>query len=285
VRFSTQISRFERQRKKHMNTKANDLRFTTTRPASLGFARARFAGLALALLVVACGAEIGDGSADPMSDSASQATPRATEAEAALEDVAAAEQTLAETSCGHSICEVGPRVSATCDSCVASICDVDPFCCTDRWDSLCVAEVGSVCGRGPIAVTADTLVSSIKVRMRTGGDDLRGGSQAYGSFQLAGGASLAEVSLNSGAGFGNGSVATASIPISPARRLGSLSGFTLKWDGAPRNLFDTYDNWNLDELRFFVQPAGRCPRFLGPALSPGRMTGSRTLFSAAVTFP
>jgi len=268
-----------------MNTKAKGLPFTINRSASLGFARARWASLAVALLVVACGAEIGDGSADLMSDSAPQVTPRAAEAEPALENVAAAEQMLGETSCGHSICEVGPRVSATCDSCVASICEVDPFCCSDHWDSLCVAEVGSVCGRGPIAVTADTLVSSIKVRMRTGGDDLRGGSQAHGSFQLTGGIPLAEVSLNGGAGFGNGSVATASIPISPARRLGSLSGFTLKWDGAPRNIFDTYDNWNLDELRFFLQPAGRCPRFLGPALSPGRMTGSRTLFSAAVTFP
>lgn len=267
-----------------MNTKSSNLPFALNDWRAFIFGTTRAAGLTAALLLAGCGAEIGDGFSDIASDGAAPATTPAG-AEPTAEDVAAEEQTLAETTCGHSICEVGPRVSATCDSCVVSICDVDPFCCTNSWDSVCVGEVSSICGRGPISVTADTLVSSIKVRIRTGGDDLRGGSQAYGSFQLPGGISLARVSLNGGAGFGGGSTAIASIPISPARRLGSLTGFTLEWDGAPRNFFDTYDNWNVDELRFFLEPAGRCPRFLGTALNPGRMTGSRTLFSASIALP
>jgi len=149
-----------------------------------------------------------------------------------------------------------------------------------------VSEVASVCHLGPVAVTSSTSVSAIKVRIRTGGDDLRGGSQAYGSFQLAGGVSLLKVSLNNGVGFPGASTNIGTIGISPARTLGSLKGFTLEWDGAPRNWWDTYDNWNADELRFFIEPqAGHCPTFLGAPFAPGRMTGSRTLASTAISFP
>jgi hypothetical protein len=205
----------------------------------------------------------------------------------AAEETSEAIQDLAETTCGHSICETGAAVSSTCDTCVVNICSADPFCCSTSWDGLCVAEVGSICGLGPVAVSSTTPVSSINVRITTGGDDLRGGSQAYGSFQVTGGATLPRISLNGGAGFPGNSVRTATIPLPVSRTLGSLTGFALEWDGAPRNIFDTYDNWNADELRFFITPGGpgRCPNFLGAAFAPGRMTGSRTLASTVVHFP
>jgi hypothetical protein len=201
-------------------------------------------------------------------------------------EVAVTEQHLADQ-CGHSICETGAAVSATCDSCVVSICAADSFCCTTSWDGQCVGEVSSICHLGPVALTSSTVVSSINVRMNTGGDDLRDGSQAVGAFQITGGGVLPAVSLNGGAGFAGGSIHNATIPLSPARTLGSLTGFTLTWDGAPRRLFDTYDNWNADQFLFFITPggAGRCPNFLGAPIFPGRMTGARTVFSSAIHFP
>jgi hypothetical protein len=48
--------------------------------------------------------------------------------------------------CGHDKCVTGDPLAASCDACTASICAVDPFCCTVSWDVLCVAEVTSVCG-------------------------------------------------------------------------------------------------------------------------------------------
>jgi cysteine-rich repeat protein len=48
--------------------------------------------------------------------------------------------------CAHDKCDTGVALDATCDPCVAQICAVDPFCCTNSWDSACVGEVSSVCG-------------------------------------------------------------------------------------------------------------------------------------------
>jgi hypothetical protein len=48
--------------------------------------------------------------------------------------------------CNHDICLAGVALVAGCDPCVTQICGVDPFCCSNSWDGLCVDEVGSVCG-------------------------------------------------------------------------------------------------------------------------------------------
>jgi MYXO-CTERM domain-containing protein len=42
-----------------------------------------------------------------------------------------------DEACGHDLCETGEALAATCDPCVARICQRDPFCCTSRWDSGC----------------------------------------------------------------------------------------------------------------------------------------------------
>ena len=49
--------------------------------------------------------------------------------------------------CAHSPCKTGVRLEAGCgpNSCVSWICGVDPFCCTNSWDSWCTQEVASVC--------------------------------------------------------------------------------------------------------------------------------------------
>jgi vibriolysin len=54
-------------------------------------------------------------------------------------------------SCAHGLCTAGGALVNSCDSaqanCVASICAVDSYCCTYGWDSICVGEVASVCGK------------------------------------------------------------------------------------------------------------------------------------------
>jgi hypothetical protein len=47
--------------------------------------------------------------------------------------------------CAHSKCTSGPALASGCDSCVSSICAVDPYCCNNYWDGYCVSEVSSVC--------------------------------------------------------------------------------------------------------------------------------------------
>ncbi|KAI8832135.1 Fungalysin metallopeptidase-domain-containing protein [Chytriomyces cf. hyalinus JEL632] len=56
--------------------------------------------------------------------------------------------TTGDTStCAHSICTSGGKLSSTCDSCVAKICAADSYCCTTSWDSICVGEVASICNQ------------------------------------------------------------------------------------------------------------------------------------------
>jgi hypothetical protein len=46
--------------------------------------------------------------------------------------------------CSHSTCSEGLPLSPTCDSTVAEICRVDPYCCTVAWDAVCVDEVETI---------------------------------------------------------------------------------------------------------------------------------------------
>ena len=57
---------------------------------------------------------------------------------------------------GHSICDSGGKLQASCSACAATICQVDPFCCDGgyvspyvtepEWDSKCIAQVKTLCG-------------------------------------------------------------------------------------------------------------------------------------------
>ncbi|MGD8376640.1 MAG: hypothetical protein PVF68_10915 [Acidobacteriota bacterium] len=62
------------------------------------------------------------------------------DAEADLSPVACA------PGCDHLLCVEGEALDPACSSCVDEICVVDPFCCDNAWDSLCVDRVRSVCG-------------------------------------------------------------------------------------------------------------------------------------------
>ncbi len=50
------------------------------------------------------------------------------------------------STCSHAVCSTGTSLKASCDGCATDICGVDPYCCTVFWDSICVSEVGSICG-------------------------------------------------------------------------------------------------------------------------------------------
>ena len=49
-------------------------------------------------------------------------------------------------SCAHNKCSTGVALTSSCDPCVAQVCAQDSYCCNNSWDSICVAEVGSICG-------------------------------------------------------------------------------------------------------------------------------------------
>ncbi|MCB9580473.1 MAG: VWA domain-containing protein, partial [Polyangiaceae bacterium] len=59
---------------------------------------------------------------------------------------------VAPAACSHNPCTQGGALNPTCNSCVASVCAADSYCCNNTWDANCVSEVNSVCGLGcPIA--------------------------------------------------------------------------------------------------------------------------------------
>jgi len=50
-------------------------------------------------------------------------------------------------SCPHDECTVGDVLDPGCSDCVVDICAVDSYCCEFSWDSLCVGEAESICGK------------------------------------------------------------------------------------------------------------------------------------------
>jgi hypothetical protein len=54
-------------------------------------------------------------------------------------------QTCGGGTCAHPICSTGAKLTASCDTCAASICAADSFCCNNSWDSQGGGEVSSVC--------------------------------------------------------------------------------------------------------------------------------------------
>lgn len=45
----------------------------------------------------------------------------------------------------HDQCTTGEAMDASCNACVSSICNADPFCCQTSWDQTCVDEVDQFC--------------------------------------------------------------------------------------------------------------------------------------------
>lgn len=49
------------------------------------------------------------------------------------------------SACEHDVCEKGTALPASCDPCVARVCEQDGFCCQDTWDRGCVERAALEC--------------------------------------------------------------------------------------------------------------------------------------------
>ncbi|APR74861.1 Hypothetical protein A7982_00207 [Minicystis rosea] len=49
--------------------------------------------------------------------------------------------------CSHDICSSGTKLTSTCDPCAQAICAQDAYCCSTSWDTQCMGEVASICGK------------------------------------------------------------------------------------------------------------------------------------------
>ncbi len=47
--------------------------------------------------------------------------------------------------CAHSVCQDGEKMVKTCSRCVEDVCTMDPYCCDQAWDGICVDEAQYVC--------------------------------------------------------------------------------------------------------------------------------------------
>jgi subtilisin family serine protease len=65
-------------------------------------------------------------------------------------------QAARAAACTHAKCSVGAALGSGCDTCTASICDLDPYCCDTYWDNICVNEVQSICGSLTCAASQGT---------------------------------------------------------------------------------------------------------------------------------
>jgi|GEM_PF-1600466 len=51
--------------------------------------------------------------------------------------------------CAHSACNLGAPLEDSCGTCVESVCDELPSCCTDNWGAACVSRMYALCGDAP----------------------------------------------------------------------------------------------------------------------------------------
>lgn len=132
------------------------------------------------------------------------------------------------------------------------------------------------CG-GAGAASPTEAVSSIRVTMRTGGDDLRGNSHVYLQLGLPG---FAERSLNGGAGLGGGSVVSYTVPLPAGTTAGAIASVGLRFHSGDC-LFCTTDNWNLDDLNVeLMTPTGAVRSFVRRIGTPlVRFTGSTNRYT------
>lgn len=49
-------------------------------------------------------------------------------------------------SCTHDPCAAGGPLKASCDTCTATLCAIDAYCCSEEWDAFCVEEASIFCG-------------------------------------------------------------------------------------------------------------------------------------------
>jgi len=76
--------------------------------------------------------------------------------------------TAASTTCGHSLCTTGAKLSSSCNSCTATVCGNDPYCCNTYWDGLCTAAAYYCTACRNAGSTSHQLVNYIQVNVGKG---------------------------------------------------------------------------------------------------------------------
>jgi hypothetical protein len=126
------------------------------------------------------------------------------------------------------------------------------------------------------------LVSMLVVEVKTGGDDFRPGSSITQQLVLADGRSeptgnLRYYEIFDGSygysayrqtlGISANETKRYFVPLPRSMTLAEVLAYRMKltFDGAPRNAADSYDNWNIDEIRVFT--VGICPGYPGTELA------------------
>jgi hypothetical protein len=51
-----------------------------------------------------------------------------------------------DNTCGHSVCDAGGALDASCNACAQTVCGLDAYCCETEWDVICAAESVGLCG-------------------------------------------------------------------------------------------------------------------------------------------
>jgi hypothetical protein len=115
----------------------------------------------------------------------------------------------------------------------------------------------------------------IRVTFITGGDDNRGGAVIYGTLWINNQAQP-RVNLNGGQGLSGNTTFRTQFMTSPEVTFSDITGFTIEHDGAPRNVFESYDNWNLDRLIVQGFSSDKAATFVDTKGRTIRLTGEKT---------
>ncbi|MBX2952734.1 MAG: hypothetical protein KF870_09520 [Leadbetterella sp.] len=94
--------------------------------------------------------------------------------------------------------------------------------------------------------------NELSVILRTGGDDLRGGNDAFITLHYEDESNSNEYRLNQGRSLNNNSTQTIAIDVPLTVTADRIKGVTIRHDGQGHNPFQGYDNWNLDGLQIAV---------------------------------
>jgi hypothetical protein len=86
----------------------------------------------------------------------------------------------------------------------------------------------------------------LEVNMLTGSDDLRSGNHAFLSINFKDNTSSRKYDL--GDGFGQNSNVNRKITLDYSTTISNIRSFTITHDGSPKNVFESYDNWDLQSL-------------------------------------
>jgi hypothetical protein len=84
-----------------------------------------------------CGGSCGSGSGSGSASSSSASTKSSSSSSSS--------SSVGGGTCSHSDCTSGTKLVKGCNSCVTKICAADSYCCSTKWDNVCVSEVTKYC--------------------------------------------------------------------------------------------------------------------------------------------